>query len=101
MGLEKNKKEQQSLTEFANRRGGRGRRNRKKTISDIGGMFGSKSQAELAKITMAAMSNKKTEHVNSIPEVIDTTVTAGVETNPRGATVPGEFRKVNDPFGVH
>lgn len=96
--LEQNKKEQQSLMEVANRRGGRGRRHRKKTISDIGGMLGSMAQDDMTKISMEAATP---EFVPDVPTVIETTVTEDMETNPRGATVPGDFRKVNDPFGAH
>lgn len=95
--LEKNKKEQQSLMEVANRRGGRGRRHRKKTISDIGGMLGSMSQDDLSMIASAAL--EPPPEVAAVPTVIDTNPPS-TENNPRGATVPGEFRKVNDPFGV-
>ena len=97
--LEENQKEQQSLMEVANRRGGRGRRNRKKTISDIGGMLGSMSQDEMTKISIAAATPEGIAH--DVPTIIETTVADPVETNPRGATIPGDFRKVNDPFGAH
>lgn len=99
--LEQNKKEQQSLMEKANRRGGRGRRTRKKTISDIGDMLGSLTQDEMTKIAVEAETPISGESVAVVPSVIETTVPKPVETNPRGATVPGEFRKVNDPFGAH
>ena len=99
MLLEENQKEQQSLMEVANRRGGRGRRTRKKTISDIGGMLGSMAQDEMTKISIAASSPSE-ELSPDVPKVIETTVSEPVETNPRGATVPGDFRKVNDPFGA-
>jgi calcium-dependent protein kinase len=100
MLLEQNQKEQQSLMEVANRRGGRGRRNRKKTISDIGGMFGSMAQDEMTKISIAAAAPSE-EIAPDVPKVIETTVTEPVETTLRSATVPGEFRKVSDPFGAH
>ncbi len=99
MLLEQNQKEQQSLMEVANRRGGRGRRNRKKTISDIGGMFGSMAQEEMTKMSIEAAATAEAEP--DVPMIIETTVTEDIETNPRGATVPGDFRKVNDPFGAH
>lgn len=99
--LEQNHKETQSLMEVANRRGGRGRRHRKKTISDIGGMLGSLSQEEMTNITTKAMApTPETMEAPAVPAVIDTNPLE-VETNPRGATIPGEFRKVNDPFGAH
>lgn len=98
--LEQNKKEQQSLMEVANRRGGRGRRTRKKTISDIGGMLGSMSQDEMTKISIAAAGDSEGSRL-AVPAIIETTEIDPEETNPRGATVPGDFRKVNDPFGAH
>lgn len=97
--LEQNKKEQQSLMEVANRRGGRGRRHRKKTISDIGGMLGSMAQEEMTKISIEASASAEIEP--DVPTIIETSATEDDDTNPRGATVPGDFRKVNDPFGVH
>lgn len=95
--LEENKKEQQSLMEVASRRGGRGRRTRKKTISDMSGMMGSLSQDDLTNIAKeaATLSN---DPLPSMPSVIET----GQDTDlVRGATVPGEFKKVKDPFGAH
>mmetsp|Transcript_8222 Transcript_8222/g.23540 ORF Transcript_8222/g.23540 Transcript_8222/m.23540 type:complete len:1020 (+) Transcript_8222:65-3124(+) len=99
--LEENQKEQQSLMEVANRRGGRGRHNRKKTISDIGGMLGSTSQEEMTKISIAAAAAPSEDIAQDVPMIIETTVSEPIETNPRAATVPGDFRKVNDPFGAH
>lgn len=98
--LEQNHKDRLSLMEAANRRSGRGRRNRKKTISDIGGMLGSLSQDDMAKINEAA-SNSTKDFQPSVPEIIETCPAEVLETNPRGATVPGEFHNVNDPFGAH
>merc|ERR1712070_946206 len=52
MGKE-NKAEQQVLVEKANKRGGRGRRNRKKTVSDLNAMlspsYGQDEMVEIAK----------------------------------------------------
>jgi hypothetical protein len=131
--LEKTKAEQQQFVEKANRRGGRGRSSRKKTISDMSAMLNpSMGQDELGEIAIAAFtpdvkktifgdsslsdihvpdlsfppinakpnakpsepsSSKKDEH-SSIPslEVIDKTL--------RKATVPGDFRRTNDPFSL-
>jgi len=97
--LEQNKKEQQSLMEVANRRGGRGKRHRKKTISDIGGMLGSMAQEEMTKLSIEAATSAEIEP--DVPTIIETSATEEDDTNLRGATVPGDFRKVNDPFGVH
>lgn len=108
--LDENRKEQQSLMEVANRRGGRGgRRNRKKTISDIGGMMGSLSQDELHKISIQAAEPSEPssqllptslEEAAAVPTVIETSMSESIDTDLRGATVPGEFRRVNDPFGT-
>ena len=85
--------------EMANRRGGRGKRHRKKTISDIGGMLGSMAQEEMTKLSIEAAASSEMEP--DVPTIIETSGTEDDDTNPRGATVPGDFRKVNDPFGVH
>jgi len=54
--LEKTKAEQQALLEKANRRGGRGRRNRKKTISDMSAMLSpSLTQDEMGETARLAM----------------------------------------------
>lgn len=100
--LEQNRKEQQDLMEKANKRGGRGRRIRKKTISDMGAMMGSLSNEEMTSISMqAAAPQSERERVPpSIPPVIETKPQP-LEEDIRGATIPGEFRKVNDPFGAH
>ena len=101
--LEQNRKEQQKLMEKANRIGGRGRRIRKKTISDMSGIMGSLSNEEMTKISIqAAKPQTDREAVPpSIPPVIETKPLEEDGADIRGATVPGEFRKVNDPFGAH
>lgn len=93
--LQENQVQQQALVEKANRRGGRGRRSRKKTISDMSGMLGSSmGQDDVSKIT---------EAVHSEPS--DVLVDAAVPSDPskdgrlRGPTVPGQFRQASDPFG--
>jgi hypothetical protein len=114
--LEKNLKEQQDLMEKANRRGGRGRRTRKKTISDMSGMMGSLTSEELTGISIQASTaginsserpplSSQTENTAAapIPPVIETRLYEEVEmespeTNLRAPTIPGDFRKVNDPF---
>jgi hypothetical protein len=63
--LEESKAEQQVLVEKANRRGGRGRASRKKTISDMSGMLvGSMGQDELGDI--AAKACKTPDHQKSL-----------------------------------
>jgi hypothetical protein len=106
--LEENKKETQSLMEVANKRGGRGRRTRKKTISDMSGMMGSLSQDDLSKILVqAARPAVPVDSPQIVGEGEALSVPMVIETVPesddliiRSATVPGEFRKVRDPFGV-
>lgn len=105
--LEENKKETQSLMEVANKRGGRGRRTRKKTISDMSGIMGSLSQDELGSISIQAARTSAAEDGGGIAEETLMPVPAVIETVPedpepiiRPATVPGEFKKVSDPFGA-
>ncbi|CAJ1966436.1 unnamed protein product [Cylindrotheca closterium] len=93
--LEENRREQQSLMEVASKRGGRGRRTRKKTISDMSGMMGSLSQDDLKKILPEASAANA---LSSLPELDSQEQLNDLV---RGATVPGEFKKVRDPFGVH
>jgi hypothetical protein len=98
--LEQNKKEQHSLVQEACRRGGRGRRTRKKTISDMSGMMGSLSQDDLSNI--AEQAAQLDPVAPSLPSVIETEPESTATTElVRGATVPGEFKKVRDPFGAH
>ena len=109
--LEKNRKEQEDLMEKANRRGGgRGRSGRrKKTVSDLSAMMGSLSSEDMTRISIQA-SNKPIKIEPSknklppIPPVIETKSfdeLPQIDTNLRSATVPGEFRRVNDPFASH
>lgn len=114
--LEENRAQQQALVEKANRRGGRGRRSRKKTTSDMSGMLQSLGQDEMTRVAMKAAGIVDTEAIIDTPAsaVIheasvcgasdDETIPALPDLMPaegtlRGATVPGEFRKTNDPFG--
>lgn len=101
--LEQSRKAQQDLMEKANKRGGRGRRIRKKTISDMGAMMGSLSNEEMTKISLQAVSpeSEREQVPPSIPPVIETKPLEEDSADIRGATVPGDFRKVNDPFGAH
>lgn len=104
--LERNRKEQQDLMEKASRLGGRGRRNRRKTNSDIVGMLGSLSQDEMTNIS-TLVTQAKPQGLDwtpaPIPHVIETLPMDDPDddSNLRPATVPGEFRKVKDPFGAH
>ena len=102
--MDQNRSHQEALVKKANMRGGRGRRTRKKTISDMSGMVGSLSQEESHPASVAAAESPPNEAhtplvngVPSLPPILEPTEPANI----RGATVPGEFKKVQDPFGVH
>ncbi|GAX16046.1 hypothetical protein FisN_20Hh280 [Fistulifera solaris] len=90
--LLENQAQQQALVEKANRRGGRGRRSRKKTISDMSGMMGSS-------IGQHDVSKKNDSVDNSEPIVLLETSDPSSDGRLRGPTVPGEFRQASDPFG--
>ena len=116
--LAENKQQQQALVEKATRRGGRGRRSRKKTISDMSGMMSTSLTAEeMGGIAAKASANsppssdeKKLEllPVSKPPPVVpelpidespDDGAPEGTKGQMRSATIPGEFHKVSDPFG--
>ncbi|KAL7539661.1 hypothetical protein ACHAXR_009485, partial [Thalassiosira sp. AJA248-18] len=96
--LKKTLEEQQKKVDQANRRGGRGRRSRKKTISDMSGMLG--GPALPAEATTVAAARKTINEVASAPK--EEGALAPVSENEnllRNPTKPGEFRKTNyDPF---
>jgi hypothetical protein len=105
--LRENQSQQQGLVEKANKRGGRGRRSRKKTISDMSGMLTSLGQEEMGLIAATATSSSP-EPPPAITPVVDDDVPLSKESdnvkadifgNLRDATVPGEFRRTSDPFG--
>lgn len=113
--LEENQAQQQALVEKANRRGGRGRRSRKKTISDMSSMLTtSMGQDEMGVIANNAVGSAETTSPPSIVE--DKSAEHGMDAEQlpvpglpnltpsqgqmRGATVPGEFRKTHDPFSI-
>jgi calcium-dependent protein kinase len=115
--LKQNQKEQQDLMEKANRRGGRGRRTRKKTISDMSSMMGSLSAEEMTGLTIQASDNNSYDRPSTKESagLVSTEVPTVIETRPleedplappadstsnfRLPTVPGNFKKVkNDPF---
>lgn len=101
--LLKNQEEQQALVEKANRRGGRGRRSRKKTISDMSGMLSSMGQDEMTQIAKEASDAEQKaipeDRAIESPTIPEAAELVGNETAIRGATVPGNFRKTSDPFG--
>lgn len=101
--LLQNEKRQEALVEKANKRCGRGRRTRKKTISDMSGMLASMNTDEAAGIPLASISTEETGHQSSPTRLTesdgdlppDGPLAEGVV---RDATVPGVFRKTVDPF---
>jgi hypothetical protein len=112
--MAENRKQQEFLVEKANRRGGRGRRSRKKTASDMSGMLVSMGQDELGSVVSEA--SKFSNDTSASPDQHKTTTLAAtmpeddeLNVGPdiaspdevgtvRQATVPGQFRKTSDPF---
>jgi hypothetical protein len=95
--LKRTLEEQQKQVDQSYRRGGRGRRSRKKTISDVSGMMGGPS---LPEATQEAA--RKTVDVRMAAEPEKQEGLAPVKENEnllRNPTKPGEFRKTTyDPF---
>ena len=117
--LQDDQQERQAVVEKATRRGGRGRRTRKKTVSDMSGMLTSMGSGDLTKIAVeaalpegshssaefttrstlaAANSDRSVASAIKVPE----TVTEGEQMSHqlREPTVPGNFKKTADPFGA-
>lgn len=102
--LKKTMEEQQVAVDKANRRGGRGRSSRKKTISDMSGMLSLVNTPELpqgsevptpqrAVSSREPMMNERTTVSTDLPSVKEN------ENLLRNPTKPGEFHKTNyDPF---
>jgi hypothetical protein len=108
--LESHRKQQQQMVEVATRCGGRGRRSRNKTISDISAMLTSTGADDLGSEPTAEPVAALLPRPNGA--IDGAVVGSGDLTNPdsylndlsergtlRNATVPGEFRKSADPFG--
>jgi len=96
-------KEQQPLVEKANRRCGRGRRSRKKTISDMSGMLASANDDTfMAPAPTIAPPNLRfsTTALEPAPSEVEsfTNELKLHDTAQRKPTVPGQFRKTQDPF---
>lgn len=104
--LRENQRQQQALVEKFSKRGGRGKRIRKKTVSDMAGMLSSMGQDDMGSLATRAMASEELTE----PPALQASVTASdipmshlqpsdeVEGQIRHATVPGEFRKTYDPF---
>lgn len=98
--LKKTMEEQEKKVDQAVRRGGRGRRSRKKTMSDMSGMFASPVPADDTSLMESVTRN--TSASAELPTVEKPKNLAPVKENEnllRNPTKPGEFRKTNyDPF---
>ena len=105
--LIQNEKEQEALVEKANKRCGRGRRTRKKTISDMTGMLAAANEGEDNDLPLNTPSMDETGPGQGSPygrngkmgesdSTLDVSVADGGII--RDATVPGQFRKTKDPF---
>ena len=96
--LKKTMEEQDKKVDQANRRGGRGRRSRKKTMSDMSGMFASPVPTQDASLTSSMIKNPaevkpKVEKPKNLAPVTEN------ENSLRNPTKPGVFRKTNyNPF---
>lgn len=93
-------KEQQTQLEKANRRGGRGRRTRKKTISDMSGMMACGND-EMFNGKAAEQSKSDRPPNLAKPLAVEPTNETELDlhdTAKRKPTVPGQFRKTFDPF---
>jgi Ca2+-binding EF-hand superfamily protein len=104
--LIQNEQRQEALVEKANKRGGRGRRTRKKTISDMSGMLASMNSEENSgaplsnTISMEETPSDSADGSPYNPAFGKSEGTLDLDGNLlREATVPGFFRKTSDPFG--
>jgi hypothetical protein len=105
--LRENQRQQQALVEKFSKRGGRGKKIRKKTVSDMAGMLSSMGQEEMGSIATRAMASEELAEPPALLESVSATDVMSssslqppdeVEGQIRHATVPGEFRKTYDPF---
>ena len=103
--LSENLAQQQQLVAVASKKGGRGKRTRKKTISDMSGMLTSIAQEETAAVATEVVEVANTppalvaaQSPPVVPDPIETPAKTLEEGPSRAATVPGDFRKTSDPF---
>eukprot|EP00986_Skeletonema_menzelii_P016656 scaffold15357_cov154-Skeletonema_menzelii.AAC.9 len=100
--LKKTMEEQEKLFDKSNRRSGRGRRSRKKTMSDMSGMFASPVPADDDASLRSSVGHDNQNTAAELPTVEKPKNLAPVKENEnllRNPTKPGEFRKTNyDPF---
>jgi hypothetical protein len=110
--LERNREQQNSLVEKANRSSGRGRRSKKKTVSDMSSMLSNLNPEDLllgapktsgattAQMDLSIPEDAAAEPVDRPPPMMEEEeeMILEHEGHERGATVPGEFRTTTDPF---
>jgi hypothetical protein len=102
--LVQNEQRQEALVEKANKRCGRGRRTRKKTISDMSGMLASMNSEEASGAPLSSISTEETGGPGSPGKMgesdsaLVTDGSLGADGVVRDPTVPGVFRKTVDPF---
>jgi hypothetical protein len=104
--LIQNEKRQEALVEKANKRGGRGKTRRKKTISDMSGLLASMNSGESSDAPLSnTISMEETASPNDVSPYATSRLgesESGLDldgTLMRDPTVPGVFRKTRDPFG--
>lgn len=101
--LSENQAQQQQLVAMASKKGGRGRRTRKKTISDMSGMLAVIGAEEVGSSSPPlAAKPPPLNAAQSSPIVLPESPTPAKNLESEGpsrkATVPGQFRTTTDPF---
>jgi len=100
--MKEKQKEQHQRLEVANKRGGRGKRTRKKTISDMSAMLtlvpSDNFSPSLGGIASPFPEEEPTPRVNLMAAQDESPQFHLHEMTHRKPTVPGVFRKTNDPF---
>jgi hypothetical protein len=98
--LSENAARQQEMVAVASRKGGRGKRTRKKTISDIRVMLNAIGTEDTGVSSPTSAEPPELTPAQSSPIVLPDASAKNLETEgpSRSATVPGEFRATADPF---
>lgn len=95
--MQQNEQQQQKLVQQATKRGGRGRRVRKKTVSDMSGMLNSPPRS--GDILADSDVEKPTLKLNkTVGAVARKEISEPLKDALRQPTTPGVFRKTTDPF---
>merc|ERR1712045_711350 len=102
MGMKDKQKQQQQMVDVAHRLSGRGRRTRKKTISDMSGMFSSASPNEFSPSLSTIPSSPPVTNA-SLSQATSTIAQDNLQSHLndmsyREPTVPGVFKDTLDPF---